>query len=55
VASKSSTRTKGRPASDLIPNDRGLALAVGAGEQDAGLGTGWRHPDPPLRAAIVRQ
>jgi hypothetical protein len=40
-------------AGDLAPEDGGLRLAIGAGERDAGLGTGWSGHDPPLREAVA--
>ncbi len=43
------------PAGRLLPDRRRLVVAVGAREQDAGLGAGWANHDPPFRAAVVGQ
>src|ERR1700747_2396236 len=43
------------PPGDLVTDGRGLALAVGAGQQDARLGAGRPDDDPALRPAALRR
>ena len=43
------------PSGRLLPDRRRLVVAVGASEQDAGLGAGRANDDPSFRAAVVRQ
>jgi len=40
-------------AGHLVADRGALAFSVGASQEEAGLGTGWAHHDPPLRAPVV--
>src|SRR5262245_46980889 len=41
------------PAGVLVADRRDLAVAVGAGEEDAGLRAWWADDDPPFGSAVV--